>query len=241
MHRLLILCLAVVAAACAPDGPTAYVDFNLVPTAECVYDPSGDVEFYGEGYYDISVSGAESSAGLRACARSYVLNLRVNSGLRSSLDQEQGRAEPNVLQVTRVEVLLLTTQGEVLSFGDDDGALSNPFQVTTTISLEPTSTGEPSRGVAKVEAIPVAYGEQLGQFAGQQILAQVQLFGRTLGDVEVDFQPYSYPIRICEGCMSLCLNDDIVAAGLTSDEVLDADECQDNSGADGRICIDPNC
>ena len=226
---------------CAPEGPSAYIDFNLVPDQECVYDPGGEIEFFGVGFYDIAVSGGPDGRAQQACARPYVLNLRVNSGLRTNVDKELGRAEPNVLQVTQVEVKLMTQDKEVLSFGASDPPLPNPFLVTTTFSLDPSDTDEASRGVAKVEAIPTPYATQLAQFDGGQVLAEIQMFGTTLGDVDVEFQPYLYPVRICNGCMSLCLNDDIMDANLTTEDILDKNECQDGAGADGRVCIDPNC
>lgn len=135
----------------------------------------------------------------------------------------------------------MTQQQEELSFPEADLALPNPFLVTTTFSLDPTDSNEPSRGVAKVDVIPTAYAEQLQQFVGSQVLVEVQMFGTTLGDVDVEFQPYLYPIRICDGCMSLCLDDDLVKNNLAPEDVLDADACQDGAGAEGRICIDPNC
>ena len=239
MQRVLVLGCCALLWGCADEGPSAYADFNLVPNAECIYDPEGDVVFYGEGYYDIAVAGAPEAAEERGCAHSYVLNLRVNSGLRSNVDEDLGRAEPNVLQVTEVEVHLYNLQRERLDFGE---GLPNPFRVVATISLEPAaSTGEPARGVAKVEVIPTSYGEALTGFVGSQILVEARLYGRTLGDVEVAFKPYIYPVRICMGCFSLCLNRDILDNGMTAEDVLESDVCQDGAGADGRICIDPNC
>lgn len=242
MRRLFVTCLLGMCVSCAPEGPSAYIDFNLVPDQECVYDPTGDVSlYYGVGYYDIAESGGPDGEDERFCARPYTLSLRVNSGLRSNVDQELGRAEPNVLQVNRVEVTLMTLQQEVLSFPDAEVTLPNPFRVTTTFTLDPTDSDEPSRGVARVDVVPAQYASQLSQFVGDQILVEVQMFGTTLGDVDVEFQPYLYPIRICDGCMSLCLENDLTKNSLTPEDVLDADSCQDNAGADGRLCIDPNC
>lgn len=239
-RQLAVVTMLSLAASCAEEGPSAYIDFNLVPDEQCVLSPSGDVSFYGVGLYDIADGGQTGATG---CRHSYFLNLRVNSALRANRDEPLGRAEPNVLQINEVEVKLLdAATGGTIDFTTGGVSLPNPFLVTTTISLDPSDDAEPSRNVATIEAIPAAYAPLLrGNWAGGQIIAEIQMFGTTLGDVDVDFKPYFYPIQICDGCLSMCLRADILDNSLTPDDVVNEDMCRDNRGADGRICIDSGC
>src|SRR6185436_6764410 len=117
-------------------------------------------------------------------------------------------------------------------------ALPNPFLVTTNNSLFPAPGNTPSTGIAALEAIPVAYAPYLASFKGSQILAEIQIFGTTTGDVDVDFKPFTYPIEICDGCLVLCAGD--IGDKMTREDVV-GDKCDDNSGNDDRVCIDPNC
>lgn len=229
----LVTCILVLAG-CAPEGPSAYVDLNLKPDSSCTYSAgSTDTVGLSGGLYDISPGGANT------CENPYVLALRVNSQLRPGRDEELGRAEPNVLQVKEAVVKLKDRQGRTLALGPNGSALPNPFRVNTNESVRPTDNDDPSFGVVFVEAIPTPYAPFLDQFVNDQILVEVQLFGTTLGDVEVDFTPYVYPVRICDGCQLLCIG------GSDGQEQLDMleedDGCQDGAGYDGRLCPDLGC
>lgn len=227
--------------ACAPEGPSGFVTNHLEPDEECVLSPEiGANKAKPQGLYDVSegFNGAESN-----CDAPYLLHLLVNSYLRPNNDVGLGRAEPNVLQLHSAEVRLMDISRATIAFDrfvdEDTAALPNPFLVTTNASLFPTDGNEPSTGVASVEAIPTAYAEQLDDFDGEQILAEVQIFGTTTGDVDVDLKPFVYTIRICDGCLTLCGG--AIPADTSLDEIYGMGTCRDNSSADGRVCIDTSC
>ncbi len=221
--------------ACAPEGPSGFVTFNVPPDMNCVTLPQGDTQlFTPSGLFDIAINADGRGEG---CAKPYRLSLLVNSFLRPNADPTLGRAEPNILQIHSAQVRLLDIQRRIISFDQVDPPLPNPFLVTTNNSLFPTNGDTPSRGIAVVEAIPETYARQMNMFVGQQIFAEVQIFGTTTGDVDVEFKPFVYPIEICDGCLTDC-------GGLyTLEEIKDMcdDECCDNAGADGRVCYDPYC
>jgi hypothetical protein len=223
--------------ACAPEGPSAFVTFNVPPDSSCTVSPDamGGV-FLPNGLYDISPGGNGLGD---TCESPYYVNLLVNSYLRSNRDEDLGRAEPNILQIHSAEVRLMDVAKRTILFDRVSPALPNPFLVTTNNSLAPSQGDSPSTGIASVEAIPLPYAEQLDSFTGSQILAEIQIFGTTTGDVDVDFKPFIYPIEICDGCLTTCLQD-VLDVGLTIEEVV-GDGCPDNAGADGRTCIDPEC
>lgn len=217
--------------ACAPEGPTAFVTNNIVPDQSCVV--SGDtgslaLQF---GQYDIR-RGVGTS-----CQNSYRMNLQVNSFLRSNSDAPLGRAEPNILQIHSAKVKLTNLQGGLFDFNDaNDNSRPNPFLTNTNVSLFPSDGDSPSTGVAGVEVIPADYASKLSAQAGMQIKAEIQLFGTTTGDVDIEFKPFTYNIDICDGCLYLCG----VPPDMMAEDVY-GDECADNAGADGRPCIDFDC
>lgn len=223
--------------ACAPEGSSAYVTFNIPPDDTCVYMPSASL-FTPVGQYDVGDGGHAPN-----CRHSYFMHLLVNSNLKSNARAATGRAEPNVLQIMEADVRLMNKNQETLPFKKADGsldpALPNPFRIQTANSLFPTTTSEPSTGVVAVEAIPKAYASHLTGFADDKILIEVQIFGTTTGDVDIDFKPFVYPVAICRGCLSKCLGD--LTGDLTKDDLTGGAGCQDNSAQDGRFCIDPNC
>ena len=247
MHRLLpaVLSLTVLwLCACAPEGPTAFATFNVVPNQNCEYSPqTGGGKFYPIGLYDIAQNGDPKSGGT-ACFRPYVVNLLVNSYLRSNINTTLGRAEPNVLQLHNAEVKLTDINGSTIVFDrDKKNILPNPFSVSTNNSLFPSTGTTPSTGIASLEAVPKVYSSQLDSFAtnNAQIQAHIQIFGTTTGDVDVNFKPFVYPIEICDGCLTACLSRVVgTDAKLTRMEAV-KNNCDDNAGADDRVCFDPDC
>lgn len=238
LPRFSALLIALALSACAPEGPTAFVTFNLMPDQSCVVSPEVGANFFLPiGQFDVSNGAMGNTTG---CRDSYVLNLLVNSYLRSNADATLGRAEPNILQIHSAEVRLMSLDRRTIVFNRESQVLPNPFLVTTNNSLQPTSGETASTGIAAVEAIPIAYAAQLDRFDGKQILAEIQIFGTTTGDTDIDFKPFVYPINICVGCLSVCLDRDVLE-NMLDPEDLYGDTCPDNAGADGRVCIDPDC
>jgi hypothetical protein len=230
--------MALCFSACAPEGPTAFVTYNIPPDANCVFSPDSTT-YFGTGLYDIAEGGP---GGGDFCKRPYTVHLVVNTFLRPNANVMIGRAEPNVLQLHSAEVTLMDLSKKPLKFSGDD-SLPNPFLVTTSNSLFPSSGTSPSTGIATVEAIPTRYASFLTDFTDSQILAQIQIFGTTTGEVDVDFKPFTYAIEICDGCLTICRKDNPageIGVEVKREEII-GDHCDDNSGNDDRICIDPDC
>lgn len=209
------------AAPCAAGG--AFVTQHLAPDGECIFEPDNGV-FIPIGVYDI----ASGSSGDRdECSRPYTLSLVVNSCVA------------DVLQLHSAQVTLRDVDRAAIRFDQNETLLPNPFLVTTNNSLFPPETAEPSTAVAFVEAIPTAYAEQLDSFVGHELLAEVEIFGTTQHDIDVEARPFVYPIKICSGCLQVCGS--TIADGTPPEEVYGEDICPDNAGADGRMCVDDGC
>jgi hypothetical protein len=228
------LCSAFVA--CAPEGSSAFVSFNIPPDGTCKVSPTPDV-FISTGLYDVG----DPAATTNFCRHSYFVHLLVNSNLKPNARDSTGRAEPNVLQIMEADVRLMDKDKNTLNFKTKDGSADpqrpNPFRVQTANSLFPSSGRDPSTGIASIEAIPQAYREKLTGYDGDKILAEIQIFGTTTGDVTIDFRPFVYPITICRGCLSICRGD----LGTLDSSTVYGDQCPDNSAQDGRFCIDKDC
>jgi len=237
--QLVLSILAIALAGCAPEGPTAFVDLNLPVDSACQVDLGGTdvVAYLPSGLYDIASRHSNSSEG-DFCARDYNTHLRINSFLRPNSDRDLGRAEPNILQVHSAEVTLRSQDDAVLDFA---GALPNPFRLITGVSLFPSPNDEPSIASITIKTIPAAYAEYLDIFADQTVVADIQLFGTTTGDVDVDFKIFPYPIQICNGCLTGCASVFTSAMATESREQLIGEFCDDNGGQDGRVCYDDAC
>lgn len=240
--RTLVCCLLLLGSgACAPESPTAFVKGSIKLSSDCVASATADT-FWASGVYDIAPGGPNGSD---LCDVPYRMMLLIHSFLRPGADADLGRAESNYLRVHSAEIKLMNLQRAPLGFVGEDAALPNPFLVPTGGVISPAaSASEPASAAVPVEVIPVAYAPYLGMFVNNAIVAEIQLFGTTTGDVDIDFQPFTFTIDLCDGCLTIC--GDELAPNSTNPnaptrEDLAEGECDDNAGADGRFCVDPEC
>lgn len=223
-------------AACAPAGSSAYVSGNAPLSQECAATDADIV--ISTGLFDVLSRNTKKEN----CIRPYRMSLVINSNLVTNNNTAVGRVEPNTLLVQYADVTLMDKTEALLTFpgsGSDPG-LPNPYRVYTSASISPATGDEPSQGWVQLDAIPAAYGARLRNLAGDSILVELQLAGRTTGDVEVDFPSFLYPLAICSDCLSACATDPRFSdpAVLTD---LNAGKCTDNRPQDDRVCVDPEC
>jgi hypothetical protein len=217
-------------AACAPAGSSAYVSGNAPLSGECTATEADIV--ISTGLYDVLSRGTDK----QNCIRPYRMSLVINSNLVSNSNSAVGRVEPNTLLVQYADVTLMDKTEATLGFTE----LPNPYRVYTTASISPATGDEPSQGWVQLDAIPAAYGEQLRGFAADSVLVELQLAGKTTGDVDVDFPPFLYPLAICSDCLSACVTDPRFADPAVLTDV-NAGKCGDNRPQDDRVCVDPEC
>jgi hypothetical protein len=223
-------------AACAPAGSSAYISGNVPLSGECV--PGDGNVLISTGLWDVLKTGTKKTT----CLKPYRMSMVINSNLRANSNLAVGRAEPNALLVNYADVTLLDKDESPIGFDALKGAPPpNPYRVYTAVSIPPTADDNPSQGFVTIDAIPTAYAEVLRRVAqrGDSILVQVQLFGKTTGDVDVDFAPFLYPLALCQDCLSTCMTDPMWAADPASLSDLNADKCTDKRAQDDRTCIDP--
>jgi hypothetical protein len=199
-----------------PEG--AFASINIKPDSSCVYSPDG--ASIGSGLYDIAEGG---HSGSRGCSQPYRANFLVESDAHESVLFQQAT------------VTLRTIGNELLAFDGQEEDLVNPFEVTTSGRVD----GETGEGVVQVTAIPVRYAALLFDFVGSEIIVDARLEGRTPSDRTIRTQTVRFSVEICDGCLSRCSSLLTELMLHRADFAMDA--CDDNAGADGRICWDPEC
>jgi hypothetical protein len=204
-----------------PGGTRLLVDAHLDLDAQClpqIDKPIGS----GASVYDI----AQADAAAPACARPYMLVLRVQNPLSETV------------LVTELEITLLTVQQQTIRFAVPDPILHNPFRHAVTGSVPASANGMNGQDVVLAEAIPLAYAEHLEDFAGGELLIRAQIVGETASGEPVGANRFDYRVSLCQGCLSTCQSqlDDT-----TTIEQLNTGACDDRAGADGRYCIDSDC
>ncbi len=208
----------------AANAGGAFISGNIKPDSACAYSPDGPQT--QSGLFDIASGGADGSTGgdtTGNCSQPYALFLLVESqGDELALFQQ-------------AEVTLLSAGSDRIVFAGEETTLPNPFELTVAGRVD----GETGQGIVQVNAIPPHYAAQLQSFVDHEIVIEVSLEGRTIGGRAIGTQSFRLPVRICYGCLALC-GSDIERNMLVPDDVI-GDECDDNAGADGRVCIDPDC
>ncbi len=184
-----------------------YPYFNTTLDESCRPAPLSDLGFIPTGLFDIAVGMGGQ------CEHPYRMRPRIAADALEKPD------EP----INQAEVQLTALDREPLTFDD----LPNPLSVEVTAK---------EGSVVQLEAIPVAYAQQLTAAVGRQILAEITLM-RSDG---ARLAPFIYPIEICDGCLTVC------ESALDPDHASTPDStsalgCTDSAGADGHACVDPDC
>ena len=202
--------------------PQAFVTGAVAPDSDCVYTSDNPVR--ANGLLDIAEGAKRGSS---SCLHGYDLALAIAS------------EESGVLQLTGATIELMTVDRESLVFEAFENKLPNPFVFESSRALIPAAAGESARGVYQVQAITAQHESYLGDYDGQRIIAEVKLHGLDAEDRALTFRPFVFPIEICYGCLSRCTS--LLLEQQMSREDFAMDDCDDNSGSDGRICWDPDC
>lgn len=150
---------------------------------------------------DCSVTADASSARLSvgildvALAREYGASLLVGNQLTPRGDKASLRTETTVVTITGAEVLLL----------NDTGETDAEFTVPASGVISPDGSDDPGFGLVLATLIPATSGQALAEQVGpgqeRTRVAQVKVFGETIGGVEVESSEFTYVIRVCNGCL----------------------------------------
>ena len=170
---------------CADEDTSMFILGNLAleaPGCEARADSSADV----------LLSGA-LDVGIRL---NYEATVLVGNQLTPRGDKEN----------LRTETMHVTIGGAEVRLFNDDGSLNSEFTVPATGVISPADGEAAGLGVVNVTLIPAATGLELaeeleGRGAQRTLVAEVITFGDTIGGVEVESAPFTFVIRVCEGCL----------------------------------------
>ncbi len=97
----------------------------------------------------------------------------------------------------RTETSNVVLQGAEVELTDPGGSSIGPFTAVGAGLIAGASSGEsPGYGAVGVELIPAGISMAPGQW-----VANIKVFGKTLGGSEVESGVFSYPITVCRGCL----------------------------------------
>jgi hypothetical protein len=215
MPRSLILAslLLSLAGCVADDGPAFFISDVIAPDDDCIYSVE-NVKLL-RGTFNAEFGGEYSLAPI------------LNSQLVGRGGDAPLRADPNNILLTGAVVELQDASGAPLAFG----GLPNPFTVSVASFVESSDGTAPSQSVGAIQVIPPAYAAGLDAMLGDDPLAlmvvvvQVEMFGETVGGVDVEAAPWSWPIDVCQGqCLFEC-----VAAGVDVGDDVNTCTCGQDS------------
>ena len=174
--------------------------------ASCV---DNDTSLYVEGVLHVAPPGCEVSADptstriLRgtldvAFLRSYVANVLVANQLTPRGSKAQLRTETMGVEIRGAEIVLTNAEGAVLE----------EFSVPSGGFVHASEGEAPGYGSALVTLIPPSRGQALfdqlssgSRGDARTVIANVRVFGDTLGGIEVTSGEFTYPIDVCLGCL----------------------------------------
>jgi hypothetical protein len=178
--------LAAASTGCTDEQTGFFILGNVVLEAgECVARAESDATLHTSGIVDV------------ALRPEYEATLLVGSQLTPRGDKGNLRTETMIATITGAEVHLYRDTGEL------DGA---PFTVPATGVIRPEASDDAGFGIITATLIPAATGISIAAELTSPAeistrIAEVIVFGRTIGGLEIESSPFSYVIRACEGCL----------------------------------------
>jgi len=106
----------------------------------------------------------------------------------------------------RTETMITTITGAEVQLYRDTGELETEFTVPASGVIPPDSGTEPGLGIVFATLIPASTGAQIADEltnVDQRTtrVAEVTVFGKTIGGLDVETTPLRYVINVCEGCL----------------------------------------
>jgi hypothetical protein len=106
----------------------------------------------------------------------------------------------------RTETMITTIAGAEVQLYTDTGALDTEFTVPAAGVIRPESGSDPGFGIITATLIPAASGVALADELNDPAevrtrVAKVTVFGKTIGGLDVESAPFTFVIRVCEGCL----------------------------------------
>lgn len=180
--------------ACAENDRSIFVRHVMAPPQTrqgggCTYSPDENQPALFEGVLDVALRD------------NYNAVLLVGSQLMPRGDQNNTRAESNRAHLN----------GAVVKVTDPSGAVINEFTAIGNGLVDPGQQANADYGLISVTLIDAPTVAKLAVAPGQPrlVIANVKVFGKTLGGVDVESGEFQFPIRVCNRCLiSFATGDD---------------------------------
>lgn len=201
-----------VAPACVDNDQSIYVRQVMAPPQQqsggggCLYQADQSQPALFEGTLDIALTN------------SYQAVLLIGNQMIQRGDNLNTRAEPNKAHV----------DGAVVRVTDADGNDIREFTSPASGFADAANGVVANFGLASVTLIDTATVVAIGSKVrtdnnGMLVLANIKVFGETLGGVDLESGEFQFPIRVCRGCLiSFAGADDPAADGLDCNAVNSA-------------------
>lgn len=175
--------------ACVENNETIFIRQLVAPSSNrqggiCVYQPDPSQPGLFQGTLDVGIRDE------------YYAVLLVGSQMIARGDPAQTRVESNRIQLTGATSRVTTP----------DGAMIREFTSFGSGFVEVGTANTPGYGVFGATVIDALTRNQLvGSLPNRQatrtVIANVKVFGKSLGGVDVESGEFQFPIKVCNGCL----------------------------------------
>jgi len=176
---------SVLTPACADDDGSIFVHSALAPPTSrtgstCQYTADPTQASLSQGSLDVAIR------------ESYSAQLLVGNQMIQRGDPTAPRAESNRVHLN----------GAIVRVTDGNGGDITSFTSVASGFVDAASGNQPSYGIAGVTALDATTVSNLrvGTGATRLVIANMKVFGKTIGGVDVESAEFSFPIRVCNGC-----------------------------------------
>jgi len=187
---------------CATNESSLFIrQCQLVPPTTCEVKADSTAVFLFSGTLDTSFGTLDKNNTL--VPNAYSCPLLVGNQLVERGDPDRLRTETSRIEVYGADITVTDNSEAVLTRSDGSAA---KFFTWTSGFVDPGTGTAPGFGLAQVEMIDPALALDLRREVEktgfeQEVVAHVVLHGRTLGGSELTSAPWTFPIRVCKGCL----------------------------------------
>lgn len=150
----------------------------------------------------------------------------------------------------RAEAMTFNVRGAEVRLTESDGTFLEEFSVPAGGTVTPSSAAAPGFGLSEVVLVHNDRGEKLRAALGlgdtTTLVAQVRVFGETLGGTELTSAAFDFVIEVCHACSAVPVEDGInpdrtCNQSITEDRVVDSCFFGQDGANDCRDCQTTPC
>jgi hypothetical protein len=183
--------------ACAKNESSIYVhDVKQLQPGTCTSTPDELAPSWSQGVLDVALA-----------KEYYALLLVGNQLVQRGADPTQLRTETSKVELYSTDVQVLDENGNVYSYADATGTHTSEFSSPGSGFIDPSLGGISLFGLIGATLIDYGTAQDLVAYTSQPtrperaLVASLIVHGRTLGGNELTTAAFTFPIRVCYGCL----------------------------------------